>query len=194
MRCSQVLDALDDYLDGRVPPRLAGQIESHLTVCASCAAELAAIHRLADALSAVPRAEPGADLARRIAARTATLPPPGAQRAFRAGWRRVVVTAAGCLAALGLVQLLLGLWSAPVRALTAWAVATAGDWVAVAVGGSVPLLSATAAIVRAVGRAAEVAAPTWELYLAAEVGAVVATVLVLSWVRSRTFRHVLGLV
>lgn len=34
--CEQVIRALDDYIDGELDSREAGQIEAHLVTCAAC--------------------------------------------------------------------------------------------------------------------------------------------------------------
>lgn len=34
--CEQVLRALDDLVDGELPPERAAEVEAHLAVCAAC--------------------------------------------------------------------------------------------------------------------------------------------------------------
>jgi predicted anti-sigma-YlaC factor YlaD len=100
MDCRRVQGLLEEYFEGTLPARRQALVREHLDQCHSCAAELAQIEKIAGALAAVPHAEPAAALLREIAARTALMPSPSAQRALLAGWRRLGVLAAALLAAL----------------------------------------------------------------------------------------------
>ena len=41
MICRELIDVLDDYLDGTLPPDLVSDLERHLAVCDPCRAYLA---------------------------------------------------------------------------------------------------------------------------------------------------------
>lgn len=75
MTCDECLARLDGWVDGDLPASEHDAIERHLSDCASCRAEAAALHALLGQARALPRQVlPGRDLWGGIAAR---LGPPG---------------------------------------------------------------------------------------------------------------------
>jgi len=63
--CRQLVDALTDYLDGVVDPRLRADIERHIVICRGCAnyveqmrTTIDLLGRIADDEPAEPHAEP----------------------------------------------------------------------------------------------------------------------------------------
>ncbi|HEX5506580.1 MAG TPA: zf-HC2 domain-containing protein [Thermomicrobiales bacterium] len=73
-------DAFDRYLDGMLDPAERAATEAHLTGCAACRAELAALRRVYAALDALPPAPLPADLAGPVLARLAPAPAPAPRR------------------------------------------------------------------------------------------------------------------
>jgi anti-sigma factor RsiW len=83
VRCSSFERALDEYVEGDVPPREREQIEEHLAGCASCRMLVEEL-RVVDALLARPRTlEPAADFTRATMSEVlATAPPAAPQSQF----------------------------------------------------------------------------------------------------------------
>lgn len=87
MKCEAALPLLESYLDGELERAAVDEIETHLSSCAACRAELAGLEQLRSALRAVPRHRAPAQLRQRLAqagelSRFETTP----RGAFRAGW------------------------------------------------------------------------------------------------------------
>ena len=185
MDCSHVRPLLDEYFEGTLPPHPTAEVHSHLSTCPHCAAELRQIEMISAALEAVPRAAPAADLLRAISLRTAELPAPVARRTA-AGWRWLAVIAALSMAGLGLATYLLplliseGLASNLSLARCAEnAAAVVQSWLSAGPDILVALWGGLAGLAHGCGLAARAVAPTLGLYAAAEVGILVALVLVL---------------
>jgi len=185
MDCSHVRPLLDEYFEGTLPPRPAAEVHSHLSTCPHCAAELRQIEMISAALAAVPRVAPAADLLRSISLRTAELPAPAARRTA-AGWRWLAVIAALSVAGLGLVSYILplliseGLASQPSLARSAEnAAVVVQSWFGAGPGILVALWGALGDFAQACGLAARAIAPTLGIYAAAEIGILMALVLVL---------------
>ena len=53
--CDEALDLLEPYVDGDLPPAVAGRLRAHLETCRSCAAELALARRIQSELRALPQ-------------------------------------------------------------------------------------------------------------------------------------------
>lgn len=68
MRCESN-DNLSRYVAGELPPRQRLRVETHLSQCASCRAEVAALRRLEGLLEAIPTVAPPAELPRQALAR-----------------------------------------------------------------------------------------------------------------------------
>jgi anti-sigma factor RsiW len=70
MNCREIIDRLDDYLDGRLATADADELQRHLADCRVCADELDDIRDLRERASALPRSfEPSRDLWPGIASR-----------------------------------------------------------------------------------------------------------------------------
>ena len=54
MKCFDVRELLDAWVDGELAPDLASGVKSHLEKCSACAAEAAVLHRLVDFLGSMP--------------------------------------------------------------------------------------------------------------------------------------------
>ena len=65
MKCEAARPLLESYLDGELDRAAVDELESHLSTCAACRAELAALERLRTTLRAAPRHRAPADLRRR---------------------------------------------------------------------------------------------------------------------------------
>ena len=87
MRCEAARPLLESYFDGELDRAEVDEIETHLSSCAACRAELAALEQLRAALRAVPRRHAPADLRQRLA-QAGDLPRLDAatRGAHRAGW------------------------------------------------------------------------------------------------------------
>jgi len=87
MKCEAARPLLESYLDGELDRAAVDELESHLSTCAACRAELAALERLRTTLRAAPRHRAPADLRRRLA-QAGDLPQleAASHGAFRAGW------------------------------------------------------------------------------------------------------------
>lgn len=97
MTCSQAAGVLEAYFEGSLPEKKAALVAAHLRGCATCSEQLAQIGKITAALAAVPRSEPGWELAQQITARVAALPASAGRRGLLAGWRRLEVLAAAFL-------------------------------------------------------------------------------------------------
>jgi len=73
---SRAEELLSDYREGALDPILRGELDAYLQTDEECRRLLAALDLVADAMPTLPRAEPGADLAPRVAAAS-----------WRGGWR-----------------------------------------------------------------------------------------------------------
>lgn len=185
MDCSHVRPLLDEYFEGTLPSRPAAEVHSHLSACPHCAAELRQVQMIAAALEAVPRVAPAADLLKAISLRAAELPAPAARRTA-AGWRWLAVIAALSVASLGLVSYILplliseGLASQTSLARSAEKAAVViQSWLGAGPGIVVALWGTLADLAQGCGFAARAVAPTLGIYAAAEVGILMALVLVL---------------
>lgn len=67
MKCEAARPLLESYLDGELDRAAVDGIESHLSTCAACRAELAALEQLRGALRSAPRHRAPAELRRRLA-------------------------------------------------------------------------------------------------------------------------------
>lgn len=183
LSCARTRDLLEAYFEGVLSPRRAHEVAAHLRACPACARELAQLERIAAALAAVPPGRPTADLARRISAQVAALPTPVSRRPLVAGWPRAAGWVAACV-------LVLAVWRYLVPAVFAEQVASLLrlGWVKAAAVGVVELVARAPDTVRdmlvrgqlgaeALGLTASLLAPTIGLYAAAEVGIIVAIVL-----------------
>ena len=192
MDCSRVRDMLEECFEGTLPNRKEEAMAEHLAGCQACAAELRQIERIAAALTAVPRAVPGGELLRTISARLAELPTPAARRALVRGWRRLGALAAACVAILAAVRYVVPLlWPEKPMLLGSLVVsAKAGvadviEWIAGTARASVVLWEALREIGESLAVAGKAAAPTLGLYVAAELGILLAIVIVFHLGRSR---------
>ncbi len=68
--CSRIENLLSEYIDGELSRSDFIDVENHLSVCADCRAELAALRTLTVASSEIEAVQPPADLRMRIAAAT----------------------------------------------------------------------------------------------------------------------------
>jgi anti-sigma factor RsiW len=57
MICRELIDVLDDYLDGALPPDLVVDLERHLEGCAPCRAYIATYRKAREIGSAAARVE-----------------------------------------------------------------------------------------------------------------------------------------
>jgi hypothetical protein len=101
LTCEQLIDALDDYLDGtagaaapadgRVPPIGPDAVESHLAVCPTCPALVADVRAIRMTARTLGPIEPPADVWRKVRAQVHTGAPPRLalleQLGFAGGWR-----------------------------------------------------------------------------------------------------------
>jgi hypothetical protein len=106
MRCEDVRERLDDYVDGLLPDDQSVQVEEHVVACTACRREVDALHALLEQTGALPRhILPERDLWSDIeAAATATSSAEFVRRArrFMAGRTLAFSAAAVLLIALGL--------------------------------------------------------------------------------------------
>jgi anti-sigma factor RsiW len=185
-------DLLEEYFEGTLPAPKRDAVSEHIAVCESCAAELDQIRRMAAALEAAPRVVPDADLVRSISARVSALPEPAWRRAVTAGWGRVGVIAAAFIAIFAAVGYLLTLALGKQEALLPWTVLRAkeviaqlGDWTAVTASAAIAVWQSAEHIGAALWLAARGFAPTLGVYAAAEIGILLAVILVLHHGRRR---------
>ena len=185
MDCSHVRSLLDEYFEGTLPSHPTAEVHSHLATCPHCAAELRQIEMISAALEVVPRVAPAANLLRSISLRTAELPAPAARRTA-AGWRWLAVIAAFSMAGLGLATYLLPLLISEGLASNVSlarcienAAVVVQSWLATGPDILVALWGELADLARGCSLAARAVAPTLGLYAAAEVGILMALVLVL---------------
>lgn len=66
MTCRELIDVLDDYLDGALPDDLRADLERHLADCAPCRAYLSTYRKTRDLGAAATRAEMPADMRDRL--------------------------------------------------------------------------------------------------------------------------------
>ncbi|GEM_PF-2633307 len=194
MSCSRVRGLLEEYHEGSLPAGEEAGVAAHLSRCDSCESEWRQIARFAAVLGGLPAADPGAGLVGAISARAAALPSPRERWLAELGGRRLAAAVGVCVVALAGVRYLAALGLEPVEAWAAGLVSSAVGWLAAVVSAGGPLARALAGVAGAFRLAADAAAPTVGLYLAAEVAAVAAVVLVLSWARVRVHGRVVGLV
>ncbi len=193
MDCSRVKSLLEEYFEESLAEPQAAAVAAHLATCPDCAAELRQIERVVAALEAVPAAVPSEELLRSITARAAELPTPG-----RGGvewlrrWRWAVVAAGSGMAAVGAaaaavaVLVWLGLGShIPGSGWAASAGAFLQRWMEATSGGMIALWEQVLGAAYGLGLALQAAAPTIGMYLAAEVGILLAIVFVLRMGRRR---------
>lgn len=74
MDCGRMSDSLSSYIDGALPQREHMDVEKHLSGCADCRAELAALTMLVHAAGEIEAVEPPTGLRMRIAAATTAKP------------------------------------------------------------------------------------------------------------------------
>jgi len=97
MTCRDVLDRLDDYVDGELPEAEFQEVELHLASCAGCASEERFLRELLEQASRLPRAiAPPRDLWPGVASRL------GARAQPRTYWMAGLAAAAALLVALTL--------------------------------------------------------------------------------------------
>jgi hypothetical protein len=107
MRCEEIRNHLDDYVDGGLPPQQSSVVEEHLQRCLPCRRELSELRRLLEKARELPVSiEPERDLWPGI--RRQLIPPIGrTSRWTRSGWR--AQSAAWFLAAAALAILAVSL-------------------------------------------------------------------------------------
>jgi anti-sigma factor RsiW len=94
--CHDVMDRLDDHVDGALAEREAADLESHLAACAACREEARRLRALLAGAAALPREmEPRRDLWPGIAARIAALGSAG--RPGRSWWTPAALAAAAAV-------------------------------------------------------------------------------------------------
>lgn len=184
MNCSRARDLLEAYAEGLLPVRRSAALTAHLRSCQGCAGELAQIEKVTAALSAVPRSEPSLELARRISARLSALPSPASRRGLVAGWRRLEVLAAACVAVLACWRYAVPLLIAretQTFPLVGWiklGAASFVHWLAEYPHALHDLAIRVQTGADALGLTATMLAPTIGLYAAAEIGIIAAVVLI----------------
>ncbi len=193
MNCSRVKSLLEEYFEESLAEPQATAVAEHLPTCADCAAELRQIERVAAALEAVPAAVPREELLRSIGARVAELPRPGAKRTgWLARWRWAAAAAAAGMTAVGAAvsaaAVLVSLGLGSVIPGSGWAMSAGAflwRWVEATSGAMIVLWGQAVEAVQALGLAVKAAAPTIGVYVAAEVGILLAIVFVLRMGRRR---------
>ena len=186
MNCSQVRSLLEEYFEGSLPTAQSEAVAKHLESCAHCQAELVQIERLVTALEAVPAAAPSDELLGRITTQVATLPLPGTRRWQWLGrWRWAAAAAGAGTAAVGgiigavAVLIWLGLGShLPGASWAAGAGPFLQDWVDTVLLALGTLAGQVIGMANVAGLATKTAAPTVGAYVAAEIGILLAIVLV----------------
>lgn len=193
MNCSQVRSLLEEYFEGSLPAWQAEAVSNHVDSCAHCRAELVQIERLVTALEAVPVAAPSDQLLVRITTQVATLPLPGTQRSpWLQRWRWAAAAAGAGMATVGaaIVVVAASVWMGLGSYLPGATWVTSGitlldHWVdtilltlGVVAGWALDVLQLLEVASRA-------AAPTIGAYVAAEIGILLAIVLVVSLGRRR---------
>jgi anti-sigma factor RsiW len=192
MDCDRVRDLLEEYFEGTLPTRRHDAVSAHIAMCGSCAAELAQIERMTAALEAAPRVIPSEDLAAVILARVAELPDPTWKRALVIGWHRVGVIALAFIGLFAAVTYLIEVALARSQTLLGsaviWAkggIAQLGDWVVAAASLATAVWRAAEDVGGALWLAARGSAPTLGIYVVAEIGILLAVILVLSYGRRK---------
>jgi predicted anti-sigma-YlaC factor YlaD len=193
MDCQRVRDVLEEYFEGTLPTRRHEAVSAHVAMCESCAAELTQIERMTAALEAAPRVLPSEDLLRSISARLAEMPQPGWKRTVASGWRRLGVVAVALAAVLAVASYLIDLALARSQTLLGsaviWAkgeIAQLGDWIVAATSLATAVWRAAEDLGGALWLAAKGSAPTLGIYVVAEIGILLAVILVLSHGRRKT--------
>jgi anti-sigma factor RsiW len=188
-----VKSLLEEYFEGSLAEPQATAVADHVATCLDCAADLRQIERVVAALEAVPAAVPTEALLHLISARTAELPEPGAGRmAWLGRWRWAVAAAGAGMTVVGAVASAVGVlvWLGFTSAIpgSGWA-ASAGaflrQWVDTTSAAMIVLWEQALDIAYGLGIALKAAAPTIGVYLAAEIGILLAIVLVLHMGRRR---------
>ena len=181
--CPRVQGLLEAFYEGLLSSRQAEIVAAHVQQCPSCSRELAQIEKIAMALAAVPETEPGAEIVHRISTRVAALPAPMSGRRQAAGWRRVEVLAAACVALLAIWRYALPLLLSKEAAklpiigwLNAALVYVMGRMATLSLAGH-SLWVALQGTSEALGLAAAKVAPILGLYAAAELGIIAALVM-----------------
>jgi anti-sigma factor (TIGR02949 family) len=64
--CDEILDLLEPYVDGDLPPETADQLRVHLETCRSCAAELALAEKIQRELRALPQLDCPPEILERV--------------------------------------------------------------------------------------------------------------------------------
>lgn len=112
--CTEVLQVLSEYVDGRLPDTKAARVRMHISVCPKCEEEMEMLERTVGAVASVGQIEPPSDLRSRIAYAT-TLKESGVLsgvlariveglRPRRLGWAAAGVTAAAAIAGIMMSQ------------------------------------------------------------------------------------------
>ncbi len=193
MNCPRVKSLLEEYFEGSLAEPQATAVADHLATCADCAAELRQIERVVAALEAVPAALPGDGLLRSITARVAESSRPDARRlAWPRQWRWAAAAAGAGMAAVGaavsIVAVLVWLGLGNLVPGSGWAVSAGAflrRWMDATSGAMIVLWEQAIEAVQALGLAGKAAAPTIGVYVAAEIGILLAIVLVLHMGRRR---------
>ncbi len=184
MDCAHVQTLLEEYFEGVLDPAATEQVADHLAGCARCAAELRQIERMVAAFEAIPQAIADQKLLAAITSRVAELPAPRDHR-LTTGWRWVAVTAAISMAILGAISYLLPLLiserlAADIIALGRLerAAILVRDWFEIAPVMLLAVWTALGKVLSWFALTAKAVAPTFGLYLAAELGILSAIVFV----------------
>jgi len=186
MNCSQVQSLLEEYFEGSLPAQQSEAVAKHVESCVHCQAEFVQIERMVTALEAVPIAAPSDELLRSISVGVAALPVPGARRAaWRARWRWALAAAgAGMAAASAAIVVVAGLvWLGlgshlPGAAWVTSATTFLSNWVDTVLLTLGVVAGWTLDMLRLLVPASEAMAPTIGVYVAAEVGILLAIVIV----------------
>lgn len=103
MNCNHVINHLDDYLDGTLPPLQAGPVGAHLDSCPACSRELRELSALRSALARLPSPEGTPQVLERLLAAAMRSPGPAGRASYRpVVWHRAgIATAAALLLAVG---------------------------------------------------------------------------------------------
>jgi anti-sigma factor RsiW len=120
MNCREVLELLDDYVDGDLHASRASQVRRHVEECSACREEERALRRLLEKAASLPASvEPSGDVWERIAFRLGRFDrsgsAPGAARRVTAPWwsRRMSLAAAVLLVAVAAGLMLARVGRAP---------------------------------------------------------------------------------
>ncbi len=94
MQCHEVVELLSTYYDGELPTDQAVAVADHVAVCADCAAELDALHKLSDLTLKLDQPSPPRHVWARIEAQLNTSPSPDIPTAMLAQRKRLVAVVA----------------------------------------------------------------------------------------------------